>query len=158
MLNRPLCQGKQLNQINEINQRCPRSGVLLDQQRSLQQQFEDLCSNSSFQTLLDIFKGSSQPFFATDSYFVENYQKEASMYYGLTFLNGMHYSLMSKMSYEQLNQIIESAFAHTTSNSKTLTEIISHFIECNKGVEVMSNILGLDYQIFASFFELAMNI
>lgn len=108
--------------------------------------------------LIDIFKGNQAPFFSSDSYIVENYPKEAALYYGIVFLNGMNYTFKSKISYEQLNSIIESAFVHTSTNSKTLTEIVSHFFECNKGVEVMCNILGLDYDIFESFFELTMNI
>ncbi len=59
-----------------------------------QQIWENLCKNSKYNLLINIFKGRFKNMLRTDSYFMEdeNYKKDANFYCGLLAINGGAYS------------------------------------------------------------------
>lgn len=136
---------------------CLRSGSPLEHMMEKFRQFSVLCENPKFQALVDILNGSSQGFFASDSYFQENYPKEVAMYYGLVWLNGITISNMRLIKYAELCQCIEYTFANTQSNLKSLSEIAALFLGCcDQGVPTLSAALQVDRDIFEALFNLAM--
>lgn len=106
--------------------------------------------------LVDILNGSADGFFASDSFFQEVYPKEVMMYYGLVWLNGITLSNMKLISYPDLCQCIEAAFANVGSNLKSLSEIAALFLDCDQGIPALASALQVDRDIFEALFNLSM--